>query len=243
MNEKGKKTYTDLYFFFCFAGSIHERLHETEAFFSNLWQIFITEKYFWYFVALFFLFAVTFRAFVVFHCLYLRYSCQNGILHYLIPTPNGPISKPFVPRQSRLGLLRIFHDEQCHVGVDKTLDSIQKHFWFPRMRYFVAKYIKHCLICAVKKTRSGPLQGFITNVDKPSEPMNTIHADCLGPLESTSEGFKQILVLIDAFTKYCVLLPLKSVKAEETRQAFQLFISLFGTPKQINMDAGKISKI
>lgn len=107
------------------------------------------------------------------------------------------------------------------------------------MRYFVAKYIKHCLICAVKKTRSGPLQGFITNVDKPTEPMNTIHADCLGPLESTSEGFKHILVLIDAFTKYCVLLPLKSVKAEETRQAFQLFISLFGTPKQITMDAGK----
>lgn len=168
-----------------------------------------------------------------------RYTVKNNILHYIIPTANGPIAKPFVPRHSRLGLLRIFHDEQCHVGIDKTLESIQRHFWFPRMRYFVAKYVQHCLVCAVKKTRSGPLQGFITNVEKPTEPMNVIHADCLGPLETTAEGYKHVLVLIDAFTKYCVLLPLKTVKAEETRVAFQLFISLFGTPKQIIMDAGK----
>ena len=40
----------------------------------------------------------------------------------------GNTTKPFVLRQSRLGLLRIFHDE---IGIDKTLESIQRHFWFP----------------------------------------------------------------------------------------------------------------
>lgn len=81
-----------------------------------------------------------------------RYSVKNGIIHYVISSPDGTHTKPFVPRRSRLGLLRIFHDEQCHVGMDKTIDSIQKHFWFPHMRSTVKKYIKHCLICAVKKT-------------------------------------------------------------------------------------------
>lgn len=144
-----------------------------------------------------------------------------------------------VPRHNRLGLLRIFHDEQCHIGFDKTLESIQRHFWFPRMRNFVKNYLKHCLACAVRKTRSGPLQGFIQTFPKPTEPMHTIHADCLGPLPATKDGFKHVLILIDAFTKYCLLLPLKKLTAEDTKCQFQNLFSLFGTPKQIVTDAGR----
>lgn len=168
-----------------------------------------------------------------------RYVIKNEVLHYVVDTPEGPVPKPFVPRYSRLGLCRIFHDEQCHVGIDKTIESIKKHFWFPRLTNFVRNYIKHCLICAVKKTRSGPLQGFIRNIEKPTQPMCVVHADCLGPLPTTEKGFKHVLVMVDAFTKYCVLQPLKTVQTEETKNAFQLFISLFGTPNEIVMDAGK----
>lgn len=167
-----------------------------------------------------------------------RYLLKNGILHYFVPNDPAKKPKPIIPQKSRLGLLRIFHDEQCHIGMEKTIESIQKHFWFPKMRHFIQKYIKHCLVCAVKKTRSGPLQGFIQNVDKPSGPMEILHADCLGPLPATSDGFKHILVVVDTFSKFCVLQCLKSVKAEETKFAFQNIISLFGTPKMIIMDAG-----
>lgn len=167
-----------------------------------------------------------------------RYTVKNGILHYVVSTSEGTLLKPFVPRQSRIGLLRIFHDEQYHVGTEKTTESIQKLFWFPQLRSFVKKYIKHCLVCAIKKTRTGPLQGLITNIEKPSQPMHVLHADCLGPLPKTTEGYKHILVLVDAFTKYCVLQPLKTAKADETQHVFQMFIALFVTPKQIIMDAG-----
>lgn len=69
--------------------------------------------------------------------------------------------------------------------------------------------------------------------------MNVIHADCLGPLPITENGFKHMLVMVDAFTKYCVLLPLKTVQTDETKIAFQMFVSLFGAPNQIIMDEGK----
>lgn len=98
----------------------------------------------------------------------------------------------YVPKQSRLELLRIFHDEQCHIGSDKTYESIVKHFWFLRMRQFFKCYVKHCLICAVQKTRTGPLQGFINNaVEKPEEPFHTLHMDSMGPLPTSTDGFKQ----------------------------------------------------
>lgn len=66
--------------------------------------------------------------------------------------------------------------------------------------------------------------------------MHVLHADSLGPLPITSDGYKHVLVLINGFTKYFVLQPLKTVKADETKLALQTFISLFGTPKCILME-------
>lgn len=167
-----------------------------------------------------------------------QYVEKNGLLcHQTVLPDKTKIIRYFVPRHSRLGLLRLFHDEQCHVGTDKTIDSITKHFWFPRIRSFVKNYVKHCLVCAVKKTRTGPLQGFIKLPEKPSQPLHTIHVDCLGPLPIINE-YKYVFVIVDSYSKYCNLIPIKTLKSDETEQVLQNFISLFGTPKLVVMDAG-----
>ena len=168
-----------------------------------------------------------------------QYAEKDGLLYYKLQGGDGSSSLHwFVPRQSRLGLLRIFHDEQCHVGSEKTFSSIAAHFWFPKMRSCILKYVKHCLVCAIHKTRTGPRQGFIFPIEKPSVPFHTLHGDCLGPLPITSEGFKHLLIIVDSFTKYCFLLPLFSTSADETRQQFLQVIGLFGTPKLFVTDAG-----
>jgi hypothetical protein len=168
-----------------------------------------------------------------------QYVEKDGLLCHRHKTKNGnEVIRYFVPRHSRLGLLRLFHDEQCHVGIDKVTSSILSHFWFPKLRNFVKNYIKHCLVCAVKKTRSGPLQGRIQLPEKVPVPIHTIHIDCLGPLPVTSDKYKYVLVTVDAFTKYCHLTPLKTVTAAETQKALQLFISCFGTPRVVVMDRG-----
>lgn len=90
----------------------------------------------------------------------------------------------------------------------------------------------------MKKTRTGSQQGFIRPLQKPYQPFHTLHADCFGPLPFTPEGHKSILVLVDAFSKYCFLLPMKSVTTAETKEQFQSVIALFGTPKCLIMNAG-----
>jgi hypothetical protein len=169
-----------------------------------------------------------------------QYVEKDGmLLHQELNSDGTNNLRWFVPRQSRLGLLRIFHDEQCHIGTEKTLESIRQHFWFPRMRNFVKNYVKHCLPCAVKKTRTGPLQGYIGPLPKPDEPLHTVHADCLGPLTPTVDGHKHVLVFIDAFTKFCLLLPIRTLTSKETKEQIQNFFSLFGAPKRIITDAGR----
>jgi hypothetical protein len=167
-----------------------------------------------------------------------QYLEKEGLLYHQQVSGKSKVLRYFVPRQSRLGLLRLFHDEQCHVGADKTIASINKHFWFPHLQQFVHKYVKHCLVCAVKKTRTRPLQGFIRSPEKPTVPLHVVHIDCLGPLSVSSQKCKYVLVVVDAFTKYCHLIPLKSVTAYETQQALQTFIGCFGTPRVVIVDSG-----
>lgn len=90
-----------------------------------------------------------------------------------------------------------------------------------------------------QKTRTGPLQGFVKSVEKTFQTINTLHADCFGPLVATSDGYRHVSMVIDAFSKYCVLLPLKTVTADEANRIFQSITSLFGTPGRTIMDAGK----
>lgn len=169
-----------------------------------------------------------------------KFKFEKGTLFRIISTnPDKPLEAlPFVPSNNRYNLLKIFHDDQCHVGWEKTLASIKLYFWFPHMTRYVKKYVQHCLLCAVRKNQTGPKQGFLASIPKPNEPFHTVHADCLGPLPKNPSNFKYIFVLVDAFSKFCVLYPQSTVTTEETKESFANFISIFGTPTKLIHDAG-----
>lgn len=169
-----------------------------------------------------------------------RYVQQNGILFYKY-SPVGDESRLlcFIPKGHRLSLLRVFHDEHGHFGYDKTLDLITRHFWFPGLRQFIRKYIDHCLICVSKKRVPRAPNQNITSWDKPETPFVTIHMDALGPLPE-SNGFKFVLLLVDSFTKYTLLYPIYRQDVEELLRVFSNAISLFGVPKLIVTDKGRM---
>lgn len=169
-----------------------------------------------------------------------RYVKRNDLLLYKYDTV-GESSRYlcYVPKGHRLSLLRIFHDEHQHIGVEKTTDLILKYFWFPGLRKFTQKYISHCLVCiSHKKVPRQPLQP-IESWSKPGEPFHTIHTDVLGPLPD-SNGFRYVLLIIDAFTKYCLLYPMYRQDAAELQRIFTNAVSLFGTPKLIVADRGRM---
>ena len=59
-----------------------------------------------------------------------QYVKKDGMLYHKQINADGTQNLQwFVPKQSRLGILRIFQDEQCHIGPDKTLESIREQFW------------------------------------------------------------------------------------------------------------------
>lgn len=169
-----------------------------------------------------------------------RYVKRNDILYYNY-TPVGEESRLlcFVPKGYRLSLLRVFHDEHSHINAEKTTDLILKHFWFPGLRQFVIKYISHCIVClSCKRVPRAPLQP-INSWFKPDDPFHTVHIDVLGPLPE-SKGYKHVVVLVDAFTKYALLYAIYRQDTVELLRVFNNAISLFGTPKLLVVDRGRM---
>lgn len=56
-----------------------------------------------------------------------EYCLKNGRLYR--NTTKG--SKWVIPKTARRRLLLYYHDEASHFGVDKILESLSHHYWFP----------------------------------------------------------------------------------------------------------------
>lgn len=54
----------------------------------------------------------------------------NDFLNYINKTPNPNTSKPFIQRQCRLGLLRMFYVKQCYIGMRKSCKLSNDTFGF-----------------------------------------------------------------------------------------------------------------
>ncbi|CAH2088870.1 unnamed protein product [Euphydryas editha] len=65
-----------------------------------------------------------------------QYIFKDGLLFYEIQ-PDKP--KLYIPKGFRFSLLKLYHDENSHVGRDKTLKKIREHFWFPIHRKFIRR--------------------------------------------------------------------------------------------------------
>lgn len=169
-----------------------------------------------------------------------RYVCQNGLLYYrYTPVGEEPRLLCFIPKGHRLSLLRIFHDEHEHIGVEKTLHLILKHFWFPGLKTFVNKYVSHCLACVSKKRVPRAPQQPISSWEKPDVPFTVVHIDSLGPLPE-SNGYKFVLVIVDSYSKFSLLYPLYRQDANDLKRVFNNAISLFGVPKLLVCDRGRM---
>jgi hypothetical protein len=169
-----------------------------------------------------------------------RYIAKNDLLYYHYTAPGeDPRLLCYIPKGHRLSLLRVFHDEHEHIGANKVLDLILKHFWFPGLRQFVIKYISHCLVCISKKRVPRAPQQNITSWGKPEVPFNTVHVDVLGPL-TASEGSKYVLLLVDAFTKFCLLYPMQRQDTPELKRVITNAVALFGVPKLMVTDKGRM---
>ena len=98
-------------------------------------------------------------------------------------------------------------------------------------------FVANCMPCAERK--QGNKMGYnIKNSFTATEPFEMICCDITGPLPNC-EGYSYILGIIDVFSRYIALIPLKNISAKTvTEIIFERWIAYFGIPRIIHSDNG-----
>lgn len=165
---------------------------------------------------------------------YKNYALRNGRVYRI--TAKG--IQWVVPRGMRQHVVRAAHDEMGHFGIEKTLYRLCEHYWFPKMRDYVQRYISCCISCLFNKKTSGRKEGFMHPIEKPSVPFRMVHIDHLGPFPKSKQGNVHLIVLVDAFTKYVIMKPVKTTKIKYVIRFLEEIVSLFGAPSVLISDRG-----
>ena len=146
-----------------------------------------------------------------------------------------------VPKCYRSSILSLAHDHVLsgHLGVRKTLDRVQRHFYWPKMRQDVADYCRTCHSCQVTgkpnqvipKAPLKPIPAF-------EEPFSRVIIDCVGPLPKSKTGNEYLLTIMCASTRFPEAIPLKKITAPNIVKALVKFFTMFGIPKVVQSDQG-----
>ena len=125
-----------------------------------------------------------------------------------------------------------------HDALKKTYLRITNAYFWPNMKKDIQAHIDSCLQCQVRKKSTAkptPLQTLPT-VDQPNQ---RVHIDLFGPLKTSGQGNKMVLVMTDAFTKYAEAIAIPDKQAETVAmEIFVHWICRFGSPIQIHSDNG-----
>ena len=85
-----------------------------------------------------------------------------------------------------------------HFGVKKTEDVLAAHFFWPKMRRDVERYVLRCTTCNKAKSQLNP-HGLYMPLPVPSVPWEDISRDFVLGLPRTKRGRDSIFVVVDRF--------------------------------------------
>ena len=140
--------------------------------------------------------------------------------------------------ENKKQILEQFHDAVGHVGYEKTLELIKQHHQWKGMATDVKNYIAGCLPCAERKAH-----GHVNKVNNlhvtADYPFQKVMIDITDTSVPSRAGHRYILGVIDVFSRYLMLIPLRTTNSSVIANALLTrWISVFGAPEEIISDGG-----
>jgi hypothetical protein len=105
-----------------------------------------------------------------------------------------------------------------HVGETKTIATLKRSFYWPRMGQDTKEHIKGCLPCAARKPAKHP--NFPLTLFYTGEPWGRVHMDIVGPFQKSYRGNTVLLTVADFKTSFLEAIPLQNATAKEVARAF-----------------------
>ena len=130
-----------------------------------------------------------------------------------------------------------------HGGREKTLDLVQRAFYWPGMAADVKSYVQNCVSCQRNKSSNQAPGGLLQPLEIPKANWEHVSMDFVTNLPThTDRGYDAILVCVCKLSKMTHFIPCwTDINSEETAKLFRDNIwKLHGLPKKIITDRGSV---
>jgi len=168
-------------------------------------------------------------------------------LFILKRTPGGGPSRCYIPDgivpiggktySMRELMIAATHHRLQHFGLHKTYEALRRETIWPNQYWDVLTFIRHCDSCQRNKQPTQKPPGKTYMLEVPDRPWQSIAIDFLGPL-TTSNGEKNVMVIVDRFSTSVVLvsLPAKYTAASVAEHLIRNVYTRYGLPRDIVSD-------
>ncbi|KAL0214438.1 hypothetical protein P9112_006622 [Eukaryota sp. TZLM1-RC] len=156
---------------------------------------------------------------------------ENAILVENFQIWKNNKNKTLIPKNLKKQALLLIHGlvQSGHPSKNDSLHKLSKSdFFWPNKRKDLINHIKRCPTCQ----RTAP-------VKRIENTFHRLNVDTIGPLNTDIDGNKYLLVFVESFTGYSILVPLNELNALETADALIWNVcAIFGIPMLIHSDNG-----
>lgn len=124
------------------------------------------------------------------------------------------------------------------MGIGKFYEVIRDNFYWLHLYEDCKRVVASCVAC--QRLKQKPKHTPLRPTQKGSAPFQSWAVDYLPRLPESAEGFKHLLVIIDTFSKWVELVPMRSKSSLEVASVFKEYIfPRFGLPLEVRCDRGR----
>lgn len=166
-----------------------------------------------------------------------KYIVVDNLLYFL-SNPDGEASLRFyIPSHLRAMIIKQYHDENGHMGIQKCYDTIRVKYYWPNLFKELHNYVNTCVLCQTRSSQkvTHPLQ----ETDQPPYAMAKLSLDLSGPYPTTLSGNKYIVAFVDWYSGWPEAFCTPSKEADTIAHLLlEEIFPRFGCSLQIVSDCG-----
>jgi len=157
----------------------------------------------------------------------LHYSISDGLLlaqntngYQNLYIPMGPLDEGVSLRDF---ILQSVHEGLGHFSANKCYSYAACFFWWPQMRQDFVLYCRSCDKCQINNEPTTLPLGKALSLPTPDEAHQSLAIDFAGPFNKCNR-YTTIMVIMDRFTSYTHLVPLKDAATSEMLEVVARFV-------------------
>lgn len=143
-----------------------------------------------------------------------------------------------IPQSMNQTIVQETHERYGHMGTFKVYQILKLQYKMINMYRTIKRIVKTCDVCQKAKFNNQVARGPNVSI-LPDKPLQLVSLDLMGPLPRGQRGAKYILAILDVFSKFIQLYPIKKANADTIlRKIIHEYIPKIGPIDQLLTDNG-----